>query len=37
LKFGVNMWQFMPLVVKKIQTDDDTEKHADGWHGGALS
>jgi len=22
---------------QKIQTDDDTKKHADGWHGGAPS
>jgi hypothetical protein len=32
LIFGMNVRQFMPLVIVKIKANDDAVEHADGWH-----
>jgi hypothetical protein len=33
LVFGVNVRQLMTRIIKEIQADDDSIKHADGWQG----
>ena len=32
LILGMDMRHFVSLVIKKIHTNDDSIKHADGWH-----